>query len=76
MKTEENGSNNESSLYQLCVAKKLNSEVTQELMKVFEELELSSDDFDERAIEALGAFSADQAKYIIGEVKVGDRCVC
>ncbi|CAD5208548.1 unnamed protein product [Bursaphelenchus xylophilus] len=56
-------------LQKVCTEKKLNTDVAKELSALFETLSLTLEDFDERAIEALGNFGADQAKFILNEIK-------
>lgn len=58
--------------YNALLAKKLSAPVAQELTQLFNELSLTLDDFDDRACELLATFSAEQAKFIIKEIKVCD----
>jgi hypothetical protein len=47
----------------------MNSELAKEVVGLLEALGLSTDDFDERAMEQLASFPIDQGKYIIKELK-------
>lgn len=52
------------------MAKKLNPKVAQALMDLMKNCDVTTEDFDERAVEMLAGFSADQGSYIIRELLV------
>jgi hypothetical protein len=54
----------------LCISKKIAPELAKEVTDLIETLGLTTDEFDERAIEQLASFPVDQGKYIIKELKV------
>ena len=56
--------------YQTFISKNLSEEVAVALMKMFEDLNLTIEEFDERAVELLTTFTPDQGKFIIKELLV------
>ncbi|KAI1728703.1 RNA recognition motif domain-containing protein [Ditylenchus destructor] len=55
--------------YKLYISKKLNPVAAAKLVKLCEKLNLSNEDFDERAVELLATFSSDQANFIIDQLE-------
>uniref|UniRef100_A0A915E1X1 RRM domain-containing protein n=1 Tax=Ditylenchus dipsaci TaxID=166011 RepID=A0A915E1X1_9BILA len=58
--------NNEN--YIMYLSKKLNQKAAEKLCELCEALSLSNEDFDERAVELLATFSADQGNYILDQL--------
>ncbi|CAD5206076.1 unnamed protein product [Bursaphelenchus okinawaensis] len=56
-------------LTKVCTEKKVNSDVAKALSELFEALNLTLEDFDERVIEALANFPVEHGKFIISEIK-------
>lgn len=54
--------------YKFFLARGLNEDVAVHLMEMFEALNLTTIEFDERAIELLATFTPDQGKFIINEL--------
>lgn len=61
--------NTENEVYKLALSKKLNTDVANELVNLFEDLQLTLEDFDERAIDTLSNYQSEQAKFILKELK-------
>ncbi|KAI6234476.1 hypothetical protein M3Y99_00799400 [Aphelenchoides fujianensis] len=55
--------------YRLCLQKKVAPELAREVVDLFGELSLTSDDFDERVIEQLATFSLELGKYVVKELR-------
>jgi hypothetical protein len=60
--------NNE--VYKLCLTKKIHPDLAKEICIMLETLGLTTEDFDERAMEQIATFPLDQGKYIVKELKV------
>ena len=52
------------------MAKNLNKAVAAHLIRMFVELELNTEEFDERAVEMLATFPVEQGNFIVKELKV------
>jgi hypothetical protein len=52
------------------MTKNLNKVVATNLMNMFEELEITTEEFDDRAVEMLAMFPVEQGNYIVKELKV------
>ncbi|KAH7716201.1 hnRNP-RQ splicing factor family protein [Aphelenchoides avenae] len=59
----------ENEVYKSFIAKNLPAKVAEALTQAFEELSLTTEDFDDRTVDLLSTFSPDQALYIIKEIK-------
>uniref|UniRef100_A0A914C1Q0 Heterogeneous nuclear ribonucleoprotein Q n=1 Tax=Acrobeloides nanus TaxID=290746 RepID=A0A914C1Q0_9BILA len=55
--------------YKMLVSKKLNARVSQALVDLMKACNVTTEDFDERAVEMLAGFSQDQGLYIVKELK-------
>lgn len=56
--------------YKMFMSKNLNKAVANNLIRMVDALGLTTDEFDERAVEMLATFPIDQANYIIKELRV------
>lgn len=52
------------------LSKKLSQKVAAKLMELCSALSLTNDDFDERAVELLASFTADEAMFILNQLQV------
>lgn len=59
--------------YKMFMAKNLNKAIATNLIRMFVELELNTEEFDDRAVEMLASFPVDQANYIVKELKVSEK---
>lgn len=57
-------------MYKVFLAKNLSKPVATKLVQLFEALDLTTDEFDDRAVEMLATFPVEQAKFIIKELRV------
>jgi hypothetical protein len=56
--------------YKMFQSKNLNKAVAANLIRMFDALGLTMEDFDDRAVEMLATFPVEQANYIVRELRV------
>lgn len=58
----------ETEAYKMFMTKNLNKTVANNLIRMFDSLELTTEEFDDRAVEMLATFPVDQGSYIVREL--------
>lgn len=56
--------------YKMFMTKNLNRAVASHLIRMFEALNLTMEEFDDRAVEMLATFPVDQANFVVQELRV------